>query len=124
MGFEMTTSNSNSASRTLPSLPDGFEDLSCFVTKWAVEPLSKRQKARVESSLKELREFYETTLPKADKAIAYLNQFDLEKLSADSKNLMNLMLSLMEVAHSIELWKSVDQPDAFPMNRLELIIDK
>lgn len=120
----MTTSNSIRASGEISSLPEGFEDLSCFVKKWAVEPLSKRQKARVESSLQELREFYETMLPKADKAIAYLNQFDLNKFSADAKNLMNLMLSLMEVAHSIELWKSIDQPDAFPMDRLELIIDK
>jgi len=120
----MTTSNSNRANGEVYSLPEGFEDLSCFVKKWAVEPLSKRQKARVESSLQELREFYDTMLPKADKAIAYLNQLDLNKLSSDAKNLMNLMLSLMEVAHSIELWKSVDQPDAFPMDRLELIIDR
>lgn len=120
----MTTLNSNKVIGENSSLPEGFEALSHFVTKWAVEPLSKRQKARVESSLQELREFYETMLPKADEAIAYLNQFNLNKLSADAKNLMNLMLSLMEVAHSIELWKSVDQPDAFPMNRLELIIDK
>jgi hypothetical protein len=105
-------------------LPPEFESLEHFVDKWAVEPLSKRQRARLASSLDELRGFYSEMLPKADEAIVYLNQFNLEKMPSQAKTLMNLMLSLTEIAHSVELWKRVDQPDAFPFERLELIMDK
>ncbi|TBR15144.1 MAG: hypothetical protein EPO43_05315 [Rugosibacter sp.] len=108
----------------LPILPPGFESLTVFVDKWAVEPLSKRQQARMVSSMDDIRAFYDAILPKSEAAIVYLNQFKLDKMPREARILMNLMLSLMEVAHSVELWHRVDQRDAFPLERLELILDK
>ena len=105
-------------------LPEGFERLQSFVEKWAVAPSSRRQRARLSSSMEELRGFYKVMLEDADAAIVYLNRFKLNQMPKDADNLMNLMLSLTEVAHSVELWNRVDQPDAFPFERVKLVLDK
>lgn len=106
------------------TLPDQFRALDPFVDKWGVEPLSRRQQARLASSLDELRLFYDGMMKHAETAIEYLNKQDLAALPAPAKTLLNLMLSLMEVAHSVELWGRVDQPDAFPFERVKLILDR
>lgn len=104
-------------------LPAQFSDLEPFVEKWAVEPLSRRQQARLASTLDELKEFYDALMPRGDEAIEYLNSFNLERMPRDARLLLNLMLSLMEIAHSVELWGRVDQPDAFLFERVKIVLD-
>ncbi len=104
-------------------LPLQFSDLEPFAHKWAVEPLSRRQQTRLASTLEELKEFYNAIMAHGDDAIVYLNSFDLDRMPREAKSMLNLMLSLMEVAHSVELWKRVDQPDAFPFERVKLVLD-
>lgn len=106
------------------SLPSQFSELEPYVEKWAIEPLSRRQQARMASSFEELKTFYDAMMTHGDPAIEYLNSKDLDALSAPDRTLLNLMLSLMEVAHSVELWGQIDQPDAFAFDRIKLVLDR
>ena len=106
------------------NLPPQFRELEPYVKKWAVEPLSRRQHARTSSSFEEIKTFYDAMMRYGDQAIPYLNNHDLDKLAVPDRNLLNLMLSLMEVAHSVELWGGIDQSNAFPFERIHLVLDK
>lgn len=105
-------------------LPSQFRELEPYVKKWAVEPLSRRQHARTSSSFEELKAFYDAMMSIGDQIIEYLNRYNLDALPAPERNLLNMMLSLMEVAHSVELWGGIDQPDAFAFERIELVLDR
>jgi hypothetical protein len=105
-------------------LPSQFRELEPYVKKWAVEPLSRRQQARTSSSFGELKAFYDAMMSIGDQTIEYLNRYNLDALPAPERNLLNLMLSLMEVAHSVELWGGIDQSDAFAFERIELVLDR
>lgn len=106
------------------NLPTQFRELEPYITKWSVEPLSRRQYARTSSSFEEIKTFYDAMMRFGDQAIAYLNKYNLDELPIPERNLLNLMLSLMEVAHSVELWGGIDQSDAFAFERIELVLDR
>ena len=106
------------------SLPAEFSELEAYVGKWGGEPLSRRQRARMDSTFDELKSFYTAMMSRGDEAIEYLNAFDLSNLPPEARALLNLMRSLMEVAHSVELWGQVDQPDAYEFDRVKLVLDR
>jgi hypothetical protein len=102
-------------------LPTQFEDLARFAD-WALDSERARNRKRLASSMQEIRTFYDALLPRVDEALEYLNRFPLDALPAAERNLLNLTLSLAEVANAVELFKT--QPgviDGFDMERFYLI---
>jgi hypothetical protein len=91
-------------------VPEGFEPLLPFVSRWALESEAKRYRERVRSNLEELRQFYDAAMPLAEKAIQLLNRYPASGggIPQDISTLNYLMLSLMEISRSIELWHRVD----------------
>jgi hypothetical protein len=84
-------------------LPSEFSDLEQFAP-WALPTSVERNKKRVEGSMDEINAFYDAMLPRAEKALAYLDQFSLQEMPQDAQRLMFLTLSLAEVSIAVELF--------------------
>ncbi len=87
-------------------LPGKFAQLEHLVAEWAIEDGHARYVKRVNSSMEQIRAFYDEIFPHAEAAVAYLDQFDYQQpLSPDAANLRNLLYSLITVSLAVELWK-------------------
>lgn len=88
------------------SLPADFSDLEHLVAEWAIEDGHQRYLKRVNSSMEELKSFYDEMFPRAKAAIDYVDQFDYQQpLPNDAANLRNLIYALITVAMAVEVWK-------------------
>lgn len=87
-------------------LPPAFSDLEHLVAEWAIEDGHQRYLKRVNSSMKELRSFYDAMFPRGKEAIEYVDQFDYQQpLPEEAANLRNLIYALITVAMAVEVWK-------------------
>lgn len=87
-------------------LPADFSDLEHLVAEWAIEDGHQRYLKRVNSSMEELKSFYDEMFPRAKAAIDYVDQFDYQQpLPNDAANLRNLIYALITVAMAVEVWK-------------------
>jgi hypothetical protein len=89
-----------------PALPAEFSQLEHLVPEWAIEDGHERYVKRVNSSMDEIRSFYDAVFPHAEEAVAYIDKFDYSQpLPEDVANLRNLLYSLITVSLAVELWK-------------------
>jgi hypothetical protein len=87
-------------------LPPEFSKLAHLVPEWAIEDGHARYVKRVNSSMDEIRAFYDQVFPYAEEAVAYIDKFDYaEPLPDDVANLRNLLYSLITVSLAVELWQ-------------------
>lgn len=86
-------------------LPDKFRDLDGF-SGWCLDTERARNRKRLASTMDEIREFYEAMHKRIDDALDYLNTFPIDKMPEPERNLLNLTLSLAEVANAVELFKT------------------
>ncbi len=86
-------------------LPKAFKDLEPYLS-WALPTESGRNSKRLQSSMKDIGRFYDVMTERAEAALVHLDTFALDKLPEAEKNLLNLTLSLAEVANAIELFKT------------------
>jgi hypothetical protein len=88
------------------TLPPEFSQLEHLVDEWAIEDGHGRYVKRVNSSMDEIKAFYDEIFPFAEEALAYVDKFDYsEPLPDDVANLRNLLYSLITVSLAVELWK-------------------
>lgn len=102
-------------------LPQKFQDLQPF-SEWCLSTERERNRKRLSSSMADIQKFYDAMIARVDAALEYLNTFSLEGLPQPEKNLLNMTLSLAEVANAVELFKT--QPgviDGFDMERFYMI---
>lgn len=86
-------------------LPPEFSHLEHLVPEWAIEDGHARYVKRVNSSMEQIRAFYDEVFPNAEEALAYIDKFDYsEPLPEDVANLRNLLYSLITVSLAVELW--------------------
>ena len=86
-------------------MPDGFEDLAPWLD-WALEPERARTAKKVESSMEELRAFYDAVIPRMEDIIAYLDNVpDGDDRPESAHRLYLLTLSLVEVSNLVEIYK-------------------
>ena len=89
-----------------PTLPPEFSQLDHLVAEWAIEDGHERYVKRVNSSMDEIKAFYDEVFPFAEEAVTYIDKFDYsEPLPDDVANLRNLLYSLITVSLAVELWK-------------------
>jgi hypothetical protein len=95
------------------NLPDGFEALEPYVNAWALETERERAAKRWGGDYEEMRRFYDAMVEHITLAIKHLNAFDVNRMPPAESKLMNLALSLAEIANSIEIYKQPGVPKAF-----------
>jgi hypothetical protein len=86
-------------------LPVEFSQLEHLVPEWAIEDGHARYVKRVNSSMDDIRAFYDEVFPRAEEAVAYVDKFDYSApLPDDVANLRNLLFSLITISLAVELW--------------------
>ena len=84
-------------------LPSEFSDLEPFAAGWALPSFDARMQHRAASSMSEIRRFYDAAQPRADAALAYLEQFPLNQIPEDAARLLRLMFALAQAAMAVEV---------------------
>ena len=59
-----------------------------------------------------IRDSYDSTFPRLEDAMVYLDQFDLKALPEDAKRLLWLCYSLINASFPIEVWRQPRVPDS------------
>lgn len=90
-------------------LPAGFEALEAFVGTWAIDGSANRMQQRLDSTMEDMKSFYDVATPLAEPALALLDQKPLDQLDAHEQNLMNMILSLAHVSLAVEI-QGPDEP--------------
>lgn len=101
-------------------LPGGFADIARFAETWALPTEAARNARRRSSSMAELNVFYDAVLPRMRQIISHLNQFELATMPRPEQCLLDLALSFMEVAMSVEVFKEPDESGAFAAHRYHI----
>ena len=99
------------------ALPDQFRDLEPFARVWALRTETERQARRLESTIEELRAFYDTLLLRIDDILAYLSEFPLENLTPEGDRLLLLAFGLAEIAPAVELYGQTEVPNGYDSRR-------
>ncbi len=94
-----------------PMLPEPFEDLVPFLD-WALEPERARTEKKAESSMDEIRAFYDAMVSRLDEIIRYLEDYFGAVMPAPAHRLYLMSLSLVEVSTLVELYKRREAVDA------------
>lgn len=97
-------------------LPEQFNDLEQFIG-WALPTERGRNLKRRTSTYAEIKALYDTVLPRMEAIIAYLNQFPLDQMPEDAARLLNITLSLAEIAPAVEFYQQPEVIDGFPAER-------
>lgn len=102
-------------------LPDGFEDLAAWVSPWVLKDSQARSEQRQQSSMAELRDFYDALLPYAERALAHLAAFKLGALPPPEERLLKLMLALAEVGPAVEWYGQAKVVDGLAASRFPAV---
>lgn len=86
-------------------LPAEFADLACFTEKWVLPTEAARHHTRLNSSFEELKELYDTMLPRMEGILAHLHHYKPSEAPEKEVNLMNLALGFMEITMAVEAYK-------------------
>ncbi|OBI06277.1 hypothetical protein A5715_01600 [Mycolicibacter heraklionensis] len=100
---------------TAARLPSAFAELERFAETWCLPTETERFQQRLDSTIGELREFYDAFFPRLEEAIDYCDKFALDELPEDALNLLHLIYSLVQVAMAVEIMGQpapVDAADA------------
>ena len=93
-------------------LPDAFSDLEPFAATWCLPTERQRFAQRMASSMDEMQAFYDAIAPRAEAAIAYLDQLPLDDLPDDALHLLHLLYSMVMVSFPVEVWRQPKVPDS------------
>ncbi|HEV3112399.1 MAG TPA: hypothetical protein VG815_03100 [Chloroflexota bacterium] len=93
-------------------LPDEFAALEPFAADWVLRTERERYAKRLSSSMEQMQAFYDAAFARAEAAIKYLNQFELDDLPEQAQSLLFLLYSLVMVSFPVEVWKQPHVPDA------------
>ena len=107
----------------MTSLPEEFSDLERFVTAgWALPGGAARWKRRVTSTTAEVKDLYETMLPRMDEMMTYLDRHLLAELPEADRPLLYLALAFMDVAPTWEVFQAADLPEpAYEIDRMHMV---
>ena len=101
------------------SLPREFSDLERFIDQWALPTQSERESKRRSTTQQEREDFYQAVTPRLAAIIAWLDGFPLDAMPAEAQRLLHLILSLAEIAPTVELYRgSATVPYSFEETRL------
>ncbi|RBM21887.1 hypothetical protein DI005_08905 [Prauserella sp. PE36] len=93
-------------------LPESFRELEPYVADWALPTRQERYDMRLSKTIDELGEFYDAIAPRAEEAIGYLNELDLNDLPGDATRLLHLLYSMVLVSYPVNVFKQPRIPDS------------
>lgn len=98
------------------SLPAGFEALAPYADTWGkLDDQASRYLFRQESSMKELKAYYDAAAPRLDEIFDHLDKFPMDDLPEAEALLYRTALGLTEAAMAIEVFNQPCVPYApFP----------
>jgi len=100
------------------SLPRPFEDLEPLVAAgWSLSTERERNGKRYESTMADLRAFYDAILPRVDDIFTYLDEVSLERMPDDAARLFHLALMLAEISCAVERHGQPQTPNGFDTDR-------
>ena len=99
-------------STTRCTLPEGFADLEPYVTDWARRTRKERYDLRLSKTIEELSDFYDSIAQRAEEAIAYLDELDLNDLPEDATRLLHLLYSMILVSYPVNVFMQPRIPDS------------
>ena len=70
----------------------------------------------------EMQAFYDAITPRAEAAMAYLDQYTLDDMPPEALNLMHLLYSMIMVSFPVECWRQPRIPDS-GVAELELVVE-
>ncbi len=92
-------------------LPSDFADLERFAERWCLATEPERWAERMSSSMDDMQEFYDASLPRIEEAIAYCDKFQLDDMPDDAVAVLRLVYSFVIVSFAVELWRQPYVPD-------------
>lgn len=84
-------------------LPAEFADLEAHAAEWALPSFDARMQHRAASSMDDIRRFYDAMQPRAEAALAYLENFPLDAMPEAEQRLMHLLYALAQAAMAVEI---------------------
>jgi hypothetical protein len=87
------------------SLPQQFSELERFIDQWALPTQSERESRRRNTTPQEREDFYQAVTPRLEAIIAWLDRFPLDAMPEEAQPLLYLILSLAEIAPTVELYR-------------------
>lgn len=105
---------------TAPVLPAPFADLEPLAGRYVLSTERERHTARLTSPYADLKNFYDTVLPRMPDINAHLAAQPWPGLPAPEQCLMDLGLFLMEVALAVEAHGQPTVPYGFDWRRFEV----
>lgn len=87
------------------SVAEYLRELDPWTAHWALMTQAERETRRRGSNSAEMQAFYDAMVPRMDGIIETLDEFALDELIGDARILMNLTLSLAEIAPHVEFYK-------------------
>lgn len=93
------------------TFPAEFADLEPFAD-WALHGERQRYAKRIDSTMEELQTFYDAAFPRTQAALEHLDQYALEDLPDDARNLLWLFCALVTVSFAVEAWRQPRVPDS------------
>ena len=92
-------------------LPERFGELESYAEKWCRPNEDARWSERLASSMDEIQAFYDAFEPRAEEAVRYCDQYPLDAMPADAKNLLYLLCALVQASFPVECWGQPRVPD-------------
>jgi hypothetical protein len=96
---------------TTGRLPAAFADLEPFAD-WILETEAERYGKRLQTPMADMQAFYDAAFPRLADAMQHCDQYPIDDLPDDAKQLMYLLLSLVEISFPIEVWRQARVPDS------------
>ena len=103
--------------RSAAVLPEPFSALQPFVPVWALATETERNIQRHSVPMAEIVAFSDAMLPQVEAIVSYLNGFDVNALPPEATALMELLLSLAEIAPAIEFYRQPAVVDGYDPRR-------
>jgi|TARA_B110000263_G_C14950011_1_gene347665 hypothetical protein len=120
-----TFSNDHDRSRShsMPTvqLPAGFGQLSTFVERWALPSTVARMRERDAATMDDIQKFYNHVTPYLQAALEHLKSVPYtDDMNAANRNLLNLCLSIAEIAPAVEWYGQPQVIDGYAGSVLTL----
>jgi len=98
-------------------LPEPFADLERFASTWVLPSANERYQRRLESSMPEMQDFYDSMVARGDAIWAYFDDYGIDDLPEEGVNLLWMLCSLSAVSFAIDVFK---QPKVIDSGDTEL----
>jgi hypothetical protein len=101
-------------------LPREFSDLEPFAATWCLATEGERWTQRMNTSIEEMRSFYNAVFARMDAMLAYCDGFPLGDMPDEVERLLQLAFSFVMVSFPVEVWDDPSIPDTGDANLMRV----